>query len=167
MRRKSKEIMKEEKCFACDKKTKRKKRSRHLETLIRVERDDGSVTLIDAMKKNEDLSDQWLHSAAKRLKVMTSNVDVFTTDVFYHQSCSNFVYSYEEKSTTKTEMTDEETSVLSAETEFKILIKRKILIQKYTDLVEEMANLYETYFVERKVDDNKKMKSFLLTNLQK
>ena len=99
---------------------------------------------------------------------MTSNVVVFAADMFYHQSCYNrFVYSYKEKSTTKTEMTDEETSVLSAETEFKILIKRKILIQKYTDLVEEMANLYETYFVERKVDDNKKMKSFLLTNLQK
>ena len=32
--------MKEENCFACDKKTKRKKRSRHLETLSRVERDD-------------------------------------------------------------------------------------------------------------------------------
>ena len=97
MRRKSKEIMKKEKCFACDKKTKRKKRSRHLETLIRVERDDGSATLIDAMKKNEDLSEQRLHSAAKRLKVMTSNVDIFTTDVFYHHSCYNrFVYSYED-----------------------------------------------------------------------
>ena len=71
MRRKSKEIMKEEKCFACDKKTKRKKRFRHLETLSRVERDDGSATLIDAMKKNKDLSDQWSHSAAKRLEVMT------------------------------------------------------------------------------------------------
>ena len=47
------------------------KRSRHLETLIRVERDDRSATLIDALKKNEDLSDQWLYSAAKRLKVMT------------------------------------------------------------------------------------------------
>ena len=46
MRRKSKEITKEEKFFACDKKTKRKNRSR---------------TLIDAMKKNEHLSDQWLH----------------------------------------------------------------------------------------------------------
>ena len=83
MRRKSKEITKEEKCFACDKKIKRKKRFRHLETLSRVERDDGSATLIDAMKKNEDLSDQWLHNATKRFKVMTSNVDVFA--VFYHQ----------------------------------------------------------------------------------
>ena len=70
--------MKEEKCFACDKKTKRKKKSRHLETLGRVERDDGSATLIDAMKKKEDLSDQWLNSAAKRLKVMTSNVDAIS-----------------------------------------------------------------------------------------
>ena len=89
MRRKSKEIMKEEKCFACDKKTKRKKRSRHLETLSRVERKEGSATLIGARKKNEDLSDQWLHNAAKRLKVMTSNVGVFDADVFYHQSCYN------------------------------------------------------------------------------
>ena len=94
MCRKSKEIMKGEKCFSCDKKTKRKKRYIHLETLSRVERDDGSATLIDAMKKNEDLSDQWLHSAAKRLKVVTSDVDVLATDVFYHQSCYNrFVYS--------------------------------------------------------------------------
>ena len=131
MCRKSKEIMKGEKCFSCDKKTKRKKRSIHLETLSRVERNDGSATLIDAMKKNEDLSDQWLHSAAKRLKVVTSDVDVLATDVFYHQSCYNrFVYSQEVKSTTKTEMTDEEISVLSAEKEFKILFKRKILIQK-------------------------------------
>ena len=171
MRRKSKKIMKEEKCFACDEKTKRKKRSRYLETLSRVERDDGSATLIDAMKKNEDLSNQWLHSAAKRLKVMTSSADIFSADVFDDQSCHNrFVYSYEEKSTTKTEMIDEEISVLSAEKEFKILIKRKILIQKncylLTDLAEEMANLYEIYCVERKVDDNKKMKSFLLTNFR-
>ena len=67
-------------------------------------------------------------------------------------------------------MTDEEISVLSAEKEFKILIKRKILIQKIcyllTDLVEEMANLYEIYCVEGKVGDNKKMKSFLLTNFR-
>ena len=75
-----------------------------METLSRVELDDRSATLIDAMKKNEDLSDQWLHSAAKRLKVTTSNVDVFVADVFYHPSCYNrLVYSYEEKSATKTE----------------------------------------------------------------
>ena len=131
MCRKSKEIMKEEKCFACDKKTKRKRRSRHLEKLNRVEQDNGSATFIDAIKKNEDLSDQWLHSAAKRLKAMTSNVDIFAADVFYHQSFYNwFVYSYEEKSATKTEMTDEEISGLSAEQAFKIFIKRKILIKK-------------------------------------
>ena len=58
MCRKSKEIMKEEKCFACDKKTKRKRRSRHLEKLNRVEQDNESATFIDAIKKNEDLSDQ-------------------------------------------------------------------------------------------------------------
>ena len=38
----------------------------------------------------------------------------------------------EEKSTTKTEMTNEEISVLSAEKKIKILIKRKILIRTYT-----------------------------------
>ena len=85
-------------------------------------------------------------SVAKRLKAMTSNVDVFAADVLYYQSCYNrFVYSYQEKSTTKTEMTNEETSVLSAEKEFKIFIKRKCLIQRkcyhLTDLIEEMANL--------------------------
>ena len=67
-------------------------------------------------------------------------------------------------------MTDEEISVLSAKREFKILIKRKILIQKncylLTDLVEEIANLYEIYCVEGKADDNKKTKSFLLTNFR-
>ena len=160
--------MKKEECFACHKKTKRKKRFRHLETLSRVERDDGSGILIDALKKNEDLSDQWLRSAAKRLKVMTimtNTIDFFAADVLYHQSCYNhFVYSYKEKSTTKTEMTDEEISVLSAEKIFKILIKRKILIQTnyylVTDLVEEMANLYKIYCVEGKVDDKKKWNLF-------
>ena len=147
--------MKEEKCFACDKKTKWKKRSRHLETLSRVEWNDGSATLIDATKNNENLSDQRLHSAAKPLKVLTSTVEVFAAGVFYHQSCYNlFVYSYEEKSTTKTEMTDDEISVLSTEKEFKIFIKRKILIQKncylLTDVAEEMANLYEIYCGEGK-----------------
>ena len=59
---------------------------------------------------------------------------------------------------------------LTTEKEFKILIKRKILIQKncylLTDLVEEIANLYEIYCVEGKADDNEKMKSFLLTNFR-
>ena len=62
------------------------------------------------MKKNEDLSNQWLQNAAKRLKVITNNADVFAAEMLYHWSFYNhFVYSYEEKSTpTKTEMTDEE-----------------------------------------------------------
>ena len=51
-------------------------------------------------------------------------------------------------------MTDEEISVLSAKREFKILIKRKILIQKncylLTDPVEEMANLNKIYCGEEK-----------------
>ena len=55
MRRKLREIMKKEKCFACGKKTELKTRSRHWETLSRVERDDGSATLKWPMKKNEDL----------------------------------------------------------------------------------------------------------------
>ena len=67
-------------------------------------------------------------------------------------------------------MIEEKMSVLSAEKEFKILIKRKVLIQKncylLTDLVEQMANLYDIYCVEGMVDDNKKMKSFLLTNFR-
>ena len=141
---------------------------------------------------------QWLHSAAKRLKVITSNAVVFTADVLYHQSGYNrFVYScrsshrrcsvrkfvrnfleisensqentcakslllknfakflknlfcrtplgdcfrsYKEKSTTKTEMNNEEISVLSAKKEFEILIKKK--------------------------DFDKKVKSFFLTNFE-
>ena len=51
-------------------------------------------------------------------------------------------------------MTDDEISVLSTEKEFKIFIKRKILIQKncylLTDVAEEMANLYEIYCGEGK-----------------
>ena len=99
--------------------------------LSRVEQDDGPATLINALKKNENLSDQWIQSAAKQLKVMTTNVDTFTGDVLYHQSCYNhFVYSYEEKSTAEmTKMTGKEIYVLSAEKEFKILLKRKILIE--------------------------------------
>ena len=113
MRRYLNEIMKEEKCYACDKKTIQKKRSRHLETLSRIEWDNGLATLIDATKKNENLLDYKLHSTAKRLKVLTSTVEVFAADGFYHQSCYNrFAYSYEDKSTTKTEMTDEEISTL-------------------------------------------------------
>ena len=65
MFRKSKKKMKEDKCFPCDKKTEQKRRPRQWETLSRVERDGGLATLIDAIKKNENLSDQWLHSAAK------------------------------------------------------------------------------------------------------
>ena len=65
-------------------------------------------------------------------------------------------------------MKDEEISALSAEKEFKILIKRKILTHKNShllaDLLEEMANLYETYCVEGKLEDYKKMKSFLSKN---
>ena len=57
--------------------------------LSRVERDKGSATLINDMKKNEDLSDQWLDRAAKRLKVMTSSADVFAAGMFYHQSGYN------------------------------------------------------------------------------
>ena len=47
---KSKKIMKENKCFACDKKTKQKRRFRQLETLCRVRRDNGLAAFIDPMK---------------------------------------------------------------------------------------------------------------------
>ena len=68
---------------------------------------------------------------------------------------------YEEKSTTKTELTDEEISVLSAEKEFEILLLKDPL----TNHVEEMANLYEIYFVKGKVDDKKKKKIFFVNKL--
>ena len=85
----------------------------------------------------------------------TESQDVFAADVLYHHSCYNrFAYSYEEKSTTKTERTNKEISVISAEEESKVLIKRKILIQKkcylLTDLVEEMAILCEILLRQRK-----------------
>ena len=67
---------------------------------------------------------------------------------------------YEEKSTTKTELTDEEISVLSAEKEFEILLLKDLL----TNHVEEMANLYEIYFVKGKVDDKKKKKEIFFVN---
>ena len=86
---------------------------------------------------------------------MTSNVDVFAANVLYHHSCYNrFVFSHEEKSTTKTERTNKEISVISAEEEFKVLIKKKILIQKkcylLTDLVKEMVTLCEILLCKRK-----------------
>ena len=137
---------------------------------------------------------------------MTSNVDVFTADVFYHQSCYNhFVYSYEEKtlskkmyvfrvflvrilrisphsvrmqentdqknfeyrrllrseSTTKTEMTDEEISLLNNSTgrEFKVLIKRKILCKNFFISLMILSMEWRTFTrftVSKEVDDNKK-----------
>ena len=70
-----------------------------------------------------------LTNSPKQLNVMTTNVDVFAADLLHHQSCYNrFVYSFEGKSTSA-EMTEKEISALSAEKEFIILIKRKILIQ--------------------------------------
>ena len=51
-----------------------------------------------------------------------------------------------------------------------VLVKRKILRQKncylLTKHVKEIANLHEIYCVKGKVDDNKKIKSFLLKNFQ-
>ena len=48
--------------------------------------------------------------------------DVFTTDMWYHQSCYNHViYIYEEKSIMKAEITDEGTSALSPEKELIIV----------------------------------------------
>ena len=120
MRLKTKETVKKGKCFACKKKT-------------RVERDNGSRALMDAVKKNEYSPDQWLNNFAKRLKVMTSNVDIFAADLMYHQPCYNsFIYIYEGKSRLKTEITTKE-------------IKRKVSIQKncylLINLVEEIVNL--------------------------
>ena len=75
-----------------------------------------------------------------------------------HQPCYNgFIYSYELKSISKTEKNNKE-------------IKTKILIQEscylISDLVEEIANLCNIYCVKGKLNDNEKMKSFLLTNFQ-
>ena len=79
-------------------------------------------------------------------------------------------YCYEAKCTMRTDVTEEVIYVLSNEREFTILSKRKILMlnDRYflKDLVKEIANLCEIFCVKGKIDDNRKMKSFLLTNFQ-
>ena len=59
-------------------------------------------------------------------------------------------------------MIDQEICVLSVEKELKILFDTK-KCYLFTNLVEE---IYEIYCVEEEVDDNKKIKYFLLTNFQ-
>ena len=62
-----------------------KKRSRHWETLSRVERDEGSATLIDATKKNENLS--VITQCCLATESHDYNVDIFAADVLCHHSC--------------------------------------------------------------------------------
>ena len=59
-------------------------------------------------------------------------------------------------------MIDQEICVPSVEKELKILFDTK-KCYLFTNLVEE---IYEIYCVEEEVDDNKKIKYFLLTNFQ-
>ena len=62
-RRISKDNLKQGKCFACDQIRKRKKSGAY-EVASRVETEDGSVTLTEAMTRNENSNDLWLQTAA-------------------------------------------------------------------------------------------------------
>ena len=51
-----------------------------------METEDGSVTLTEAMSRNENSNDLRLQTAAKLLKVQISNSDMCAADVFYHKT---------------------------------------------------------------------------------
>ena len=63
-----------------------KEKSGEYEVASRVETEDGSVTLTEAMSRNENSNDSWLQTAAKRLKVQISNSDMWAADVFLSQN---------------------------------------------------------------------------------
>ena len=63
-----------------------KEKSGEYEVASRVETEDGSVTLTEAMSRNENSNDLRLQTAAKRLKVQISNSDMWAADVFLSQN---------------------------------------------------------------------------------
>ena len=63
-----------------------KEKSGEYEVASRVETEDGSVTLTEAMSRNENSNDLRLQTAAKLLKVQISNSDMCAADVFYHKT---------------------------------------------------------------------------------
>ena len=64
----------------------KEKKSGAYNVASRVEAEEGSVTLTEAMSRNENSNDSWLQTAAKRLKVQISNSDMWAADVFYHKT---------------------------------------------------------------------------------
>ena len=64
----------------------KEKKSEAYNVTSRVEAEDGSVTVTEAMSLNEKSNDPWLQTAAKRLKVQISNSDMWAADVFYHKT---------------------------------------------------------------------------------
>ena len=64
----------------------KKKKSGAYNVASRVEAEEGSVTLTEAMSRNENSNDSWLQTAAKRLKVQISNSDMWAADVFLSQN---------------------------------------------------------------------------------
>ena len=63
-----------------------KEKSGEYEVASRVETEDGSVTLTEAMSRNENSNDLRLQTVAKLLKVQISNSDMCAADVFYHKT---------------------------------------------------------------------------------
>ena len=86
IRRISKVNLKQDQCFACDQITKTKTKSGEYKVASRVETKDGSVTLTEAMIRNESSSDPWLRTAEKSFKVQTSNSDMWAANVFITNS---------------------------------------------------------------------------------
>ena len=64
----------------------KEKKSEAYSVASRVEVEDASVTLTEAMSRNENSNDPWLQTAAKRLKVQISNSDMWAADVFLSQN---------------------------------------------------------------------------------
>ena len=64
----------------------KEKKSEAYNVASQVEVEDASVTLTEAMSRNENSNDPWLQTAAKRLKVQISNSDMWAADVFLSQN---------------------------------------------------------------------------------
>ena len=64
----------------------KEKKSGAYNVASRVEAEEGSVTLTEAMSRSENSNDSWLQTAAKRLKVQISNSDMWAADVFLSQN---------------------------------------------------------------------------------
>ena len=127
MRCRSKEIIKKEKCFAFHRKTKQRKRSRHWETLSRIERDIGSATLIDAMNNMKI----WQVSGCTMLPSDWNYNETFSPLMFCiisHILIALFTIMRRKVAQKLKWLTKKYLHSLLKE--FKILIKRKILIQK-------------------------------------